>query len=62
MRYVEQSDEGMLLQSFGAADVFERWRASIIRGHPCGLQRQSSAHSGARQFTSMKNRCSAGMK
>lgn len=47
---------------FKAVDVFEEWRASIIRGHPCGLQRQSSANNGARQFTSMKNRCSARMK
>ena len=34
----------------------------VIRGHLCGLRRQSSVHNGAMQFTSMKNRCSRGMK
>lgn len=36
------------------------WRGRVIRGHLCGLQRQSSEHSGATQFTSMKNRCGPG--
>lgn len=34
----------------------------VIRGHLCGLRRQSSAHNGAVQFASMKNRCSREMK
>lgn len=31
------------------------WKGSVIRGHLCGLRRQSSSNSGAMQFTSMKN-------
>lgn len=36
---------------------WKEWKGSVIRGHLCGLRRQSSSHSGAMQFTSMKNRC-----
>lgn len=46
--------------SWRAVDMLGGWRGRIIRGHLCGLQRQSSEHSGATQFTSMKNRCGPG--
>lgn len=49
-------------ESLRAVDMLKGWGGSIIRGHLCGLQRQSSVHSGAMQFTSMKNRCGPGME
>lgn len=54
--------ERALVWTFSDDGVFEEQRTSVIRGHLCGLQRHSSAHNGAMQFTSMKNRCRWGMK
>lgn len=61
-RSKDGEEAGRMEVSWRAVDMLEGWRGSVIRGHLCGLQRQSSAHSGAMQFTSMKNRCGPGME
>lgn len=58
-RAEEQSDGE---SAGGSALLMCWWWAGVIRGHLCGLPRQSSVHNGSTQFTSMKNRCSWGMK